>query len=40
MPDPLSDLPLQNSNGIDSTVALLSLGMKWMYRRVVFGLCR
>ena len=27
----------QNSNGIDSTVARLSLGMKWMYRRVLAG---
>ena len=25
----------QNSNGIDSTVARLSFGMKWMYHRVV-----
>jgi hypothetical protein len=30
-------LTAQNSNGIDSTVALLSFGMKWMYRLVVFG---
>lgn len=37
MPGSLSKLLPQNSNGIDSTVARLSLGMKWTYRLVVFG---
>ncbi len=40
MPAPFRYLLLQKSNGIDSTVARLSLGMKRMYRRMVFGLYR
>ena len=35
--NPLGNQPIQNPNGIDFTVALLSLGMKWMYLFVVFG---